>query len=65
MGVLLKVYAKCIDGQDQVAKQRIEDTLLDPVPLEYSIGWANLHCCQHDGRSDGWLAGCCSRSSTC
>jgi hypothetical protein len=23
--VLLKVYAKCIDGQDQIAKRRIED----------------------------------------
>jgi integrase len=28
--VLLKVYAKCIDGQDQIAKQRIEDALGDP-----------------------------------
>jgi len=25
--VLLKVYAKCIDGQDQIAKRRIEDAL--------------------------------------
>ena len=25
----------------------------------------HLHCCQHDGHGDGWLAGCCSRSSTC
>jgi len=30
VAVLLKVYAKCIDGQDKVAKQRIEDTLRDP-----------------------------------
>ena len=30
MAVLLKVYAKHIDGQDQVAKQRIEDALRDP-----------------------------------
>jgi hypothetical protein len=29
VAVLLKVYAKCIDGQDQVAKQRIEDILGD------------------------------------
>jgi Helix-turn-helix domain of resolvase len=36
-----------------------------PVPLEYSIGVGHLHCCQHDERSDGWLARCCSRSSTC
>jgi hypothetical protein len=27
---LLKVYAKCIEGQDQVAKWRIEDALGDP-----------------------------------
>ena len=27
VAVLLKVYAKCIDGQDQVAKRRIEDAL--------------------------------------
>ena len=26
-GLLLKVYAKCIDGQDQIAKRRIEDAL--------------------------------------
>lgn len=30
VAVLLKVYAKCIDGQDQIAKQRIEDALGDP-----------------------------------
>jgi integrase len=27
---LLTVYAKCIDGQDQIAKRRIEDALRDP-----------------------------------
>lgn len=27
VAVLLRVYAKCIDGQDQIAKQRIEDAL--------------------------------------
>jgi integrase len=27
VAVLLRVYAKCIDGQDQVAKRRIEDAL--------------------------------------
>ena len=25
--MLLRVYAKCIDGQDQMAKRRIEDAL--------------------------------------
>ena len=30
MAVLLKVYAKCIDGQDQVAKRRIEDARSAP-----------------------------------
>jgi hypothetical protein len=30
VAVLLKVYAKCIDGQDQIAKQRIEAALRDP-----------------------------------
>ncbi len=25
--MLLKIYAKCIDGQDQIAKRRIEDAL--------------------------------------
>jgi hypothetical protein len=29
VAVLLKVYAKCIDGQDQIAKRRIEDALRD------------------------------------
>jgi integrase len=27
VAVLLRVYAKCIDGQDQIAKQRIENAL--------------------------------------
>jgi hypothetical protein len=27
---VLKVYAKCIHGQDQIAKRRIEDALGDP-----------------------------------
>jgi hypothetical protein len=36
-----------------------------PVPLEYSIGWVTCTVCRHDGRSGGWLAGCCSRSFTC
>jgi hypothetical protein len=30
VAVLLKVHAKCIDGQDQIAKLRIEDALRDP-----------------------------------
>jgi len=37
----------------------------DLVPLEYSIGRVTCTVCRHDGRSGGWLAGCCSRSSTC
>jgi integrase len=27
VAVLLKVYARCIDGQDQISKRRIEDVL--------------------------------------
>ena len=30
MAILLKIYAKCLDGQDAVAKRRIEDALGDP-----------------------------------
>ena len=30
VAVLLGVYAKCIDGQDQIAKRRIEDALREP-----------------------------------
>ena len=30
VAVLLRIYAKCIDGQDQIAKRRIEDALRDP-----------------------------------
>jgi hypothetical protein len=30
VAVLLKIYAKCIDGQDQIAKRRIEDALREP-----------------------------------
>jgi len=29
VAVLLKVYAKCVDGRDQIAKRRIEDALRD------------------------------------
>jgi len=29
VAVLLKVYAKCIDGQDYIARRRIEDALSD------------------------------------
>lgn len=34
VAVLLKVYAKCIDGQHQIAKRRIEDALGDPGESE-------------------------------
>jgi hypothetical protein len=30
VAVLLKVYAKCTGGQDQIARRRIEDALRDP-----------------------------------
>jgi integrase len=30
VAVLLRVYTKCIDGQDQIAKRRIEDALREP-----------------------------------
>jgi integrase len=33
VAVLLKIYAKCIDGQDDIAKRRIEDALGDPDEL--------------------------------
>jgi hypothetical protein len=29
VAILLKIYAKCLDGQDAVAKRRIEDALGD------------------------------------
>jgi hypothetical protein len=32
--VLLNVYAKCIDGQDQIAKRRIEDALRETDDAE-------------------------------
>ncbi|MBB5776597.1 hypothetical protein HD596_003353 [Nonomuraea jabiensis] len=28
MDVPLRAYAKCVDGQEQIVNQRIEDTLL-------------------------------------
>jgi hypothetical protein len=37
----------------------------NPVPLEYSIGYVTCTVADMMGRSGGWLAGCCSRSSTC
>jgi hypothetical protein len=30
VAILLKIYAKCVDGQDAIAKRRIEDALGDP-----------------------------------
>ena len=27
VAILLRIYAKCIDGQDRIAKRRIEDAL--------------------------------------
>lgn len=30
VAILLKIYAKCIDGQDDIAKRRIEEALGDP-----------------------------------
>ena len=36
VAVLLKVYAKCIDGQDQIAKRRIEDALAESDDAEDS-----------------------------
>ncbi len=30
VAILLKIYAKCIDGQDDIAKRRIEEALNDP-----------------------------------
>jgi integrase len=30
VAILLKIYAKCVDGQDDVARQRIEEALGDP-----------------------------------
>jgi hypothetical protein len=30
VAVLVKIYAKCLDGQDAIAKRRIEEALGDP-----------------------------------
>ena len=49
----------------QVCAFREQQLAADPACARI-LDWAgHLHCCRHDGRSDGWLAGCCSRSSTC
>jgi len=32
VAILLKIYAKGIDGQDDIAKRRIEEALGDPGP---------------------------------
>ena len=42
MAILLKVYAKCIHGQDHIARRRIEDALgepeeSDPEPSPQSV----------------------------
>ena len=38
VAVLLRVYAKCIDGQDHIAKRRIEDALREPEEPEDDTG---------------------------
>jgi integrase len=30
VAILLKIYAKCLDGQDAISKRRIEEALGDP-----------------------------------
>jgi hypothetical protein len=30
VAILLKIYAKCLDGQDDIARRRIEEALGDP-----------------------------------
>jgi hypothetical protein len=30
VAILLKIYAKCLDGQDAIAERRIEEALGDP-----------------------------------
>ncbi len=47
VAILLKVYAKCIDGQDHIARRRIEDALGepgegDPEPSPQSVLRATL-----------------------
>jgi len=42
VAILLKVYAKCIHGQDHIARRRIEDALgepeeSDPEPSPQSV----------------------------
>ena len=34
VAILLKIYAKCLDGQDHVNKRRIQDALGDPADDE-------------------------------
>jgi hypothetical protein len=36
--VLLKVYAKCVDGQDEVARRRVEQAL-GHLGRARSVGW--------------------------
>ena len=38
VAVLLRVYAKCIDGQDQIAKRRIEEALRESDDGDASDG---------------------------
>ena len=33
--ILLEVYAKCIDGQDHIARRRIEDALGEPEESDH------------------------------
>lgn len=49
VAVLLKTYAKCIDGQDQIAKRRIEEALRDP---DYDEVTSNRHETTRAGAPD-------------
>ena len=50
VAIPLKIYAKCLDGQDAIAERRIEEALGD-VPALAAVGLEGVHI--HDLRHTG------------
>ena len=52
MAILLKIYAKCLDGQNAIAKRRIKKALGDPARTAENFGryWAHTAVEGRQGR---------------
>jgi hypothetical protein len=52
VAILFKIYAKCLDGQDAIAKRRIEDALGEPGENDETAPPED----DSDGRAKTWAS---------